>query len=1230
MTNALIRFCMDQRLLVLLAVLALVAFGLIVSPFRYAVDGLPRDPIAVDAIPDLGDNQQIVFTEWPGRSPQDIEDQVTYPLTTALLGIPGVKNIRSNSMFGYSSIYVVFEDDVEFYWSRSRILEKINSLPEGTLPSEARPALGPDATGMGQIFWYTVEGRTPDGKPAGGWDLHELRSVQDWYIRYALQGAEGVSEVASVGGYVREYQVDVNPDSMRRLDVTLPQVINAVRRSNLDVGARTLENNGVEYVLRGRGFVESLDDIRSAVIDSRDGVPITLDQVGTVSLGPALRRGALDKGGAEAVGGVVVARFGANPMAVIDNVKAKIVELSPGLPRRVLEDGTVSQLTIVPFYDRTGLIEETLGTLEDALWNQILITLAVVLLMVFHLRSSVLIGAMLPLAVLFTFIMMKLFGVQANLVALAGIAIAIGTVVDMGIVLAENMLQHLESADPSESRFAVIHRAASEVGGAVLTAVATTIVSFLPVFAMTGAEGKLFQPLAFTKTFALFASIATALVILPPLAFVLFRWQFPKPPAWLHRSWKAIHMTVVIAISVAVIVILARAWEPLGGLRSSLENLLFVAIVVVGLIALFWLFRLVYTHILVWCLRYKVIFLAFPVILVVMGLSVWLGFPRMFGWLPESVRESPAGSALAESFPGIGREFMPTLDEGSFLYMPVTMPHGSIGEAMEYMRLTDLAMQAIPEVDLVVGKLGRAESPLDPAPVSMLETVIQYKPEYRQDEQGRRVSFAFDAEKGEHIRDENGELIPDPRGRPFRNWRPEFTSPNDIWGEIVEATRLPGLTSAPKLAPIAARLVMLQSGMRAPMGVKVRGPDLETIEQVGLRVEEIFKSGDVPGVRTSAVVAERLVGVPYLEILPDRDAIARYGITISDVMEVVDIAIGGSALTQTVEGRERYPVRVRYARELRDSIGELENILIDAPPVVAGGPTVRIPLREIADIEYTRGPMNIRSEDTFLVGYVLFDGLPGFGEVEVVENARAALREELEAELPPGVSYAFAGNYENQVRAAETLRLILPLTLLLIFVIIYLCFRSTAVTLMIFCNVFVAWSGGFMFLWLWGQPWFMDFALFGANIREVFLMGEVNLSIAVWVGFLALFGIATDDGVIMATYIRESLAANPTNTARQLRLAIIEAAARRIRPCLMTSATTILALLPVLTSTGKGSEIMTPLAIPVFGGMLVVMISVFVVPTLYCAMEELKLSVAELRSAVGISSPVAAKPSTQQ
>ncbi|MHC4328579.1 MAG: efflux RND transporter permease subunit, partial [Planctomycetota bacterium] len=517
-----IRFCLENKLVVGLLVIVFVGWGLMVAPFDWDFWGMPRNPVPVDAIPDIGENQQIVFTEWMGRSPQDVEDQITYPLTVSLLGVPGVKTIRSYSFFGFSSIYIIFNDDVDFYWSRSRVLEKLNSLPAGTLPEGVQAALGPDATGLGQVFWYTLEGRDENGEPAGGWDLDELRTIQDWQVRYALLSAEGVSEAASVGGFVKEYQIDVDPDAMRAYDVGLDEIFMAVKMSNIDVGARTIEINRAEYVIRSLGFIEDLSDIERSVIKVNDNVPVYIKDVAKVSFGPALRRGALDKGGAEAVGGVIVVRYGYNPLDAIKNVKAKIEEISPGLPKKTLPDGTVSQVTIVPFYDRTGLIYETLGTLYTALTEEILVTIIVVIVLVMHLRSSVLISGLLPLAVLMCFIAMKVGGVDANIVALSGIAIAIGTMVDMGIIVCENILKHLDEAGPDDNKREVIFKAASEVGGAVLTAVSTTVVSFLPVFTMTGAEGKLFKPLAFTKTFALIASVIVALTIIPPAAHILF------------------------------------------------------------------------------------------------------------------------------------------------------------------------------------------------------------------------------------------------------------------------------------------------------------------------------------------------------------------------------------------------------------------------------------------------------------------------------------------------------------------------------------------------------------------------------------------------------------------------------------------------------------------------------------------------------------------------------------
>ncbi|MFT6929510.1 MAG: Cu(I)/Ag(I) efflux system membrane protein CusA/SilA, partial [Sediminicola sp.] len=523
MLNKSIKFFIDNKLVAVLLLLLFVGWGTINAPFNWNIGFLPSDPVAVDAIPDIGENQQIVFTKWEGRSPQDIEDQITYPLTTSLLGIPGVKTIRSSSMFGFSSIYIIFEEDIEFYWSRSRILEKLNSLPSNLLPEGVNPSLGPDATGLGQIFWYTLEGRDENGEVTGGWDLQELRSVQDYYVKFALSSASGVSEVASIGGYVQEYQIDVKPELMKQYNIGLQEVVNAVKQSNRDIGAQTLEINQAEYLVRGLGYIKSLDDIKNAVVSSTDYTSIRIKDIANVSLGPAVRRGILDKEGAEVAGGVVVARYGANPLEVINNVKDKIKELSSGLPSKQLSDGRTSQLTIVPFYDRAELIQETLGTLKEALTLEILITILVIIVMVFNLRASILISGLLPVAVLMVFIAMKLFGVDANIVALSGIAIAIGTMVDVGVILAENIIRHIDEDEGKLSMDAIVYNATAEVSGAILTAVLTTIISFLPVFTMIGAEGKLFRPLAFTKTMALTASLIIALFLIPPFAAYLFR-----------------------------------------------------------------------------------------------------------------------------------------------------------------------------------------------------------------------------------------------------------------------------------------------------------------------------------------------------------------------------------------------------------------------------------------------------------------------------------------------------------------------------------------------------------------------------------------------------------------------------------------------------------------------------------------------------------------------------------
>ena len=1266
--NKLLWFCLTNKLVVGLVVLGVIGWGIMVAPFDWPLEWFPRDPVPVDAIPDIGENQQIVFTRWPGRSPQDVDLQITYPLTSSLMGVRGVKSVRSFSMMGFSSIYVIFDESMDFNESRWSLLEKLNSLPADTLPEGVWPALGPDATALGQVFWYTLEGRDPAGKPVGGWDLNELRTIQDWNVRYALLSAEGVAEVASIGGFVQEYQIDVDPDAMQSYGVALNEVFMAVKMSNVDVGARTIEVNNVEYVIRGLGFIENLDDIRYSVVKVNENVPIYIKDVAHVTLGPASRRGALDKGGAEAVGSVVVVRYGENPLAVIQNVKNKIKEIAPGLDKKAVVDYgkvtqeqiesfgaeqgfeaflgvelnqeawlewlrdtlredwpewvTTSQVTIVPFYDRTGLIYETLGTLGSALREEILVTIIVVLVMVMHLRSSALISGLLPLAVLMCFIGMKVFGVDANIVALSGIAIAIGTMVDMGIVVCENILRHLDTSPAGANRLEVIYRAASEVGSAVLTAVATTVISFLPVFTMVAAEGKLFKPLAFTKTFALIASVIVALTIIPPAAHLLFgrggrskiiRYLWGGVlillgvAAGIWIAWwagvliglfgvyyfiksvvpgrveKVVPWIANLLIVALVGLLLTGNWMPLGPDKGLVRNLILVGVMLGGILLLVKLFQWIYAPLLGWCLRHKIIFVCLPMALVVCGVVIWSG---------------------------LGKEFMPPLDEGSFLYMPTTMTHASMGESLDILARLDLAIGSVPEVDQVVGKLGRVESPLDPAPISMFEIVINYKPEYITDKGGRRVRFRYDSAAGEFVRRADGELIKDERGRPYRQWREHIRSADDIWDEIVKVGRIPGTTSAPKLQPIKTRLIMLQSGMRAPMGVKVRGPKLETIERVGLEIERLLK--EVPSVKAEAVIADRIVGKPYIEIKIDRRAIDRYqsqghgGLTVRDVQDVIEIGLGGRRITTTVEGLERYAVRVRYQRELRSQIEDLDRILVPT----AGG--AQIPLVELSEVRYITGPQVVKREDTFQVGYVLFDSKSGYAEVDVVEQCEEYLKAKIksgELALPDGVSYSFAGNYENQVRSAKTLMVVLPFALFLIFIILYFQFKSVATTLLVFSGIFVAWAGGFMMIWLYGQGWFMNFSVFGVNMRDMFQIHPLNLSVAVWVGFLALFGIASDNGVIVATYLKQTFAAKAPAGIEGIRQATVEGAVRRVRPALMTTATTILALLPVLTSTGRGSDVMVPMAIPSFGGMSVAVITLLVVPVLYCWIKEISFRI---------------------
>lgn len=1231
MLQQLIAFLTHNRLVTFLLAALIVFFGLTYAPFSWTEKILNSNPIPVDAIPDIGENQQIISTPWEGKSAHDIENQITYPLTTSLQGIAGVKTIRSSSMFGLSTINIIFEEDVDFYWARTRILEKLNALPANLLPEEANPSLGPDATGLGQVYWYTLEGRDADGNPTGGWDLNELRSIQDYYVKFGLAGTQGVSEVSSIGGHVQEYQVDIDPEKIRQWSVRPQDIVAVLKKTNKETGAQTLELNQAEYIIRGLGYIQSIEDIEETVVFEDNNRPVKIKDVANVELGPSPRRGILDKEGAEVAGGVVVARYGENPMEVLQNLHEKVESVSEGLPKKTLADGTASKLEIVPFYDRSELIEETVNTLDEALIFEILITCLVVLFLIRNFKASLLISSMLPLAVLLVFIGMKLGGVDANIVALSGIAIAIGSMVDIGIVLVENAVEFIEKNKKLKNPkpiSTVVLAATKEVSGAVITTIATTVVSFLPILFMTGAEGKLFRPLAITKTMALVATLLVGLFLIP--AATSLAWQkrktwvlptvsigllllgsyitfFHHPAAgsvvlffgivelmkWQEWGSKGLRKNILFFVSIFTLVyLLAVYWAPLGYQAGTFGNFLAVAIVFGGMLVFFQYFEKWYPNLLLLCLQHKLIFLSLPVGLLIIGLVV---------------------------FKNTGREFMPALDEGSFLLMPTSLPHSGTEENKRVLQLLDMAVASLPEVETVVGKAGRAESALDPAPLSMYENIITYKPEYSKDKQGKRRKFKVDSNENfilnsgktlanqlgskpekanyslsEYRGDTEKSLVADPSGKAFRNWRPEIRHPQDIWDEIARVTKLPGVTSAPKLQPIETRMIMLQTGMRAPMGMRIKGTSQKEIESFGLDLEPILKS--VPGVKESAVFTERSTGKPYLTIDIDRQKLAPYGLHIEDVQDIIQIAIGRKQATQTIEGRERYSVRVRYPRELRDSPEAIKKIWVPLPD---GG---SIPLGEVADVAYEKGPENINSEDGFLVNHVIFDKKGDHSEVKVVEAAQEAIDkaiEQGEIEVPPGIQFEFAGSYENHIHSQKTLQVILPFTLLIIFILLYLQFRSTKTALIVFSSVAVALSGGLIYMWLYSQPWFMNINFNNTNLRELYLMDPINLSVAVWVGFIALFGVAVDDGVLLATYLNQNFAKKKPQSYEEIHQLVLKAGKRRIRACLLTTATTLMALLPILTSTGKGSDIMKPMAIPLFGGMSIVMITLFIVPTLY-------------------------------
>lgn len=1034
MINRIIEFSLRNRWLVL------AAYGLLALAGYWALLHTP-----IDAIPDLSENQVIVFSDWPGRSPQEVEDQITYPLTVNLQGLPGVKTVRSSSGFGFSMINIIFQDNLDIYFARTRVLERLN-LAGSFLPQGVTPLLGPDATGVGQVFWYTIE---------GPYDSGTLHSIQDWYVKYQLNSVPGVAEVASIGGFIRQYQVDLDPVKLRAYHVTLREVMNAVEGSNNNVGAKVIEVNDSEYMVRGIGLITGLKDIEDITVGAEGGTPIYIRNVASVQLGPEFRRGVLDKNGKEAVGGVVVIRYGTNAREVIESVKSKIISLQAGLPRGV---------RIVPFYDRSILINHAVDTLRYALLEEIILVTLAHVVFLWHFRSILVVTLPLPLAVLASFLFMKGAGISSNIMSLGGIAIAIGVLVDAGIVVTENVIRHAERYSEEHGDYRRNIRqttldAARVVGRPIFFAMLIIILAFVPVFALTGMEGKMFHPLAFTKTFAMLGSTLLAVTLVPVLCTFLIR----------------------------------------GKLHKEDDN------------PLMRFLRLLYQPALHWALRHRIVTIAAAALLFVSALMV------------------------ART---IGSEFMPPLDEESALFMPITDPRISQTKATEILRQQDKIIAADPTVEMVVGKIGRAETATDPAPVNMAETTVIFKPKDQ--------------------------------------W-PKGLTKDAILHRLDDKLRIPGVTNI-WTQPIRNRIDMLSTGIRTQVGVKVFGPEIQVIEQKSAEIERVLHS--VPG--AVDLYAERITGAPYLEIKVNRAAAARYGINVRDVEDVIETAVGGKNLTTTIEGRQRFPVRVRYARDFREDLDELGGVL------VTGNSGVQVPLREVADMQMVLGPAMISSENGLLRGTVLLN-VRGRDVGGFVDQAKQLVKQNVM--MPSGYYIEWSGQYENQLRAKRRLELVIPLVLLIIFALLYRTYHSAKEAAHVLLAVPFALTGG------------------------VFLVKALgyNFSVAVWVGFIALFGTAVQTGVVMVIYLEEAVArrilADGRLTREGLHAAVIEGALLRLRPKVMTVATVVAGLLPLMWSTRTGAEFMKPLAAPVLGGMVSSLLHVLIVtPVIFTWLRETQLT----------------------
>ncbi len=1034
MINWLIGVSIRNRFLV-------IAFFVLVAGWGYWA--LVTTPI--DAIPDLSDNQVIVFTDWPGRSPQEVEDQITYPLTVSLQGLPGVRVVRSSSAFGFSMINVIFEDSVDLYFARSRVLERLNLLTKA-LPSGVVPTLGPDATGVGHVFWYTIEGQEQS--------LRELRAIQDWYVRYQLNSVPGVAEVASVGGVVRQYQVDVDPKRLRAFKIPISAVVDAVMRSNRNVGGNVVEGSGTWSVIRGLGLIESAKDLEQVVIGADNGVPIFVRQVADVKVGDAFRTAALVKGDTEAVGGVVVARYGVSTVEVIDRVKEKIAALQAGLP---------SGVRIVPFYDRSALIQRAVATLKRSLIEEAIVVTLVNVLFLLHVRSVLIVTIPIPLAVLIAFLFMRYLGITSNIMSLAGIAIAIGVLVDAAIVVTENAFRFMEKREVDlRDRSAVaatVLDATRLVGRPIFFSMAIIVLAFIPVFALTGQEGKLFHPLAFTKTFAMAGATILSVTLVPVLCTLLIG----------------------------------------GRVRGEERNPIMRPLV--------WIYR----PLLDWALGHRVLTLG-AALLVLAG-------------------------ALALA-PRIGREFMPPLNEGDLMFMPITDPAISLPQAIEITRKQNAAIRSVPEVADVVAKVSRADTSTDPAPINMTETVVNLKPE--------------------------------------NEWRRGMTRERII-GELDAAATMPGVSNI-WTQPIINRINMLTTGIRSEVGVKIFGDNLAALEERARAVAEVLRK--IPG--AADVYPEQVTGAPYLDVKVDREAAARYGVTVGAIQDVIETAIGETNLTLTIEGRQRFPVRVRYAPEYRSSPEALASVLVTGP----GG--AQVPLGQVAQFRQVSGPAMIASENGLLVVTVLLN-VRGRDVGRFVDQARKVVAETVR--LPRGSYIEWSGQYENEVRAHQRLKIVVPVVLLVIFLLLYVTYGSLLDAVQVLLAVPFGLAGGIYLLYALGY----------------------NFSVAVWVGFIALFGTAVQTAVVMVIYLDEAVARKREElggalTRAALLDAVKEGALLRLRPKVMTVSTVVASLLPIMWSHSTGAEVMKPLATPVLGGMVSSLALVLIVtPVIFYWLREREL-----------------------